>query len=310
MAKNIHTRGLKSSANIENKKTRIAYMTSCRELGNKGSEKIGRVIIDPETNKNLGYREGLLEHLLKLCISDKKFGSKFSVDLIIFDDLANEYDDEWSTADLWPKNLTNAEGVTAQQMSKRIPSLWRKEQNLEKKEQRKKAYEQEILELLIKNKIDLVVVDSYMCIIGKTLLDAYRNRLINVHPGILSSHTLYTPGAFPTRDSITRAKYGYVITDDKRSTRKINGDTISIEYRGQQREAVRVRKVSYAGVTVHLITEKVDDGPIIIESKYYFNKSTVTEEILRQRNYNIKNRLVPIALVKYVIQNKSLFRHH
>ncbi|MDD4000779.1 MAG: phosphoribosylglycinamide formyltransferase [Bacilli bacterium] len=47
------------------------------------------------------------------------------------------------------------------------------------------AYETEILKILKKYQIDVIALAGYMKIIGKTLLEAYPNRIINIHPSIL-----------------------------------------------------------------------------------------------------------------------------
>jgi len=59
------------------------------------------------------------------------------------------------------------------------------------------AYETELLEQLEKKDVDLVVLAGYMRIIGPTLLTAYANRILNIHPSLL-------PG-FPGKSSIRDA---------------------------------------------------------------------------------------------------------
>lgn len=49
----------------------------------------------------------------------------------------------------------------------------------------KEAYEEEILRILKKEAIDLIVLAGYMRFIGPTLLGAYRNQIINIHPSLL-----------------------------------------------------------------------------------------------------------------------------
>jgi phosphoribosylglycinamide formyltransferase-1 len=51
----------------------------------------------------------------------------------------------------------------------------------------KKEYEEKIREILIEYKVDLVVLAGYMKIIGKTLLDAFPWKIINIHPSLLPS---------------------------------------------------------------------------------------------------------------------------
>lgn len=291
----------------DHRKLRLAYITSCRELGNKGDEKIGRVIIDPETGKCLGYREGLLEHLFKISSINNKFSSMFEIALVLYDDLKSEFDTEWGNSKLWPLTMKNSEGMSVQKLSKRVPSSWRKEKHQKLKILKKAKYENKIVDLLKKNNIDLIIVDSYRCIIGPNLLSAYKARILNIHPGVLSSKLLETPGAFPTRDSITRAKYGYIIVDDKKLSGKVRGKKIFVLYKGSERKAVVVRKTAYSGVTVHVVTDKIDSGPIVLDRIYQFKPEEMTEDKLRQKNYVLKNRAMPLALIKYVNDNPSLF---
>ncbi|MBT2732439.1 phosphoribosylglycinamide formyltransferase [Carnobacterium sp. ISL-102] len=59
------------------------------------------------------------------------------------------------------------------------------------------AYETELLKRLEINEVDLVVLAGYMRIIGPTLLTAYANRILNIHPSLLP--------CFPGRSSIRDA---------------------------------------------------------------------------------------------------------
>jgi len=49
----------------------------------------------------------------------------------------------------------------------------------------KNDYELEILAYLNRHQVDLVVLAGYMRIIGQTLLHAYPNQIINIHPSLL-----------------------------------------------------------------------------------------------------------------------------
>jgi phosphoribosylglycinamide formyltransferase-1 len=61
----------------------------------------------------------------------------------------------------------------------------------------KAAYETAVLEELKKHDVDLIVLAGYMRLIGPTLLRAYPNRIINLHPSLLP--------AFPGKDAIGQA---------------------------------------------------------------------------------------------------------
>ena len=65
----------------------------------------------------------------------------------------------------------------------------------------KKEFESAILDALTKHNVDLVCLAGYMKIVGVTLLDAYRGRMINIHPALLP--------AFPGLDAQEQAlQYG------------------------------------------------------------------------------------------------------
>lgn len=65
----------------------------------------------------------------------------------------------------------------------------------------KEAYETEILKKLKENDIDLIVLAGYMRLFGKTLLNEFEGRIINIHPSLLP--------AFKGKDAIDMAlNYG------------------------------------------------------------------------------------------------------
>ena len=61
----------------------------------------------------------------------------------------------------------------------------------------KAAYEQAVLAELKRRDVDFIVLAGYMRIIGKTLLEAYPMRIINLHPALLPSF----PGAHGIADA-------------------------------------------------------------------------------------------------------------
>jgi phosphoribosylglycinamide formyltransferase-1 len=64
----------------------------------------------------------------------------------------------------------------------------------------KEEYEKEIAFFLIEKSVSLIVLAGYMRIIGTTLLKAFHNRIINIHPALLP--------AFPGKNGIQQA-YSY-----------------------------------------------------------------------------------------------------
>ncbi|CAG0972915.1 MAG: phosphoribosylglycinamide formyltransferase [Candidatus Methanoperedens sp.] len=49
----------------------------------------------------------------------------------------------------------------------------------------KDSYEEEVLKVLKNHDVQLVLLAGYMKILGKTLLAAYKNRILNIHPALL-----------------------------------------------------------------------------------------------------------------------------
>ena len=47
------------------------------------------------------------------------------------------------------------------------------------------SYEEEVMRVLKNHNVQLVLLAGYMKILGKTLLAAYKNRILNIHPALL-----------------------------------------------------------------------------------------------------------------------------
>ena len=66
----------------------------------------------------------------------------------------------------------------------------------------KKPYEEAILEVLKANDIDMIILAGYMRFISDVLLNAYPNKIINIHPAYLPD----CPGAHGIHDSFVSGK--------------------------------------------------------------------------------------------------------
>jgi phosphoribosylglycinamide formyltransferase 1 len=60
------------------------------------------------------------------------------------------------------------------------------------------AYEEEVMRVLEENKVDLVVLAGYMLLVGSAFVDAYRHRIMNIHPALLPSF----PGTSGVADAL------------------------------------------------------------------------------------------------------------
>ena len=86
------------------------------------------------------------------------------------------------------------------------------------------AHEAEVLAVLAAAHPDLVVLAGYMRLLGAPFIDAYRDRIVNIHPSLLPS--------FPGVDA--------------------------------QAQAI-AHGVKISGCTVHLVDERLDAGPIVVQ---------------------------------------------
>ena len=87
----------------------------------------------------------------------------------------------------------------------------------------------EILKQVKANNIDLIVLAGYLSILSGSIINEYKNKIINIHPSLIPSFC--GPGM-----------YGHHV-----------------------HEAVIKSGVRYSGCTVHFINGGVDSGPIILQ---------------------------------------------
>jgi phosphoribosylglycinamide formyltransferase-1 len=87
------------------------------------------------------------------------------------------------------------------------------------------AYDSALADILRAKNVSLVCLAGFMRLIGPTLLEAFPNRIVNIHPSLLP--------AFPGVDA--------------------------------QRQALE-HGVKVSGATVHLVTNELDGGPIVMQA--------------------------------------------
>ena len=135
--------------------------------------------------------------------------------------------------------------------------------------------EDEILKRLQEEEIDLVVLAGYLAIVGSKLIKAYENKIINIHPSLIPSFC--GPGF-----------YGLHV-----------------------HEAALKRGVKVSGATVHIVSEVVDGGPIILQEACDISDLNTAEEI-QARVLKIEHKILPKAVGlfadnKVKIENERVF---
>lgn len=118
---------------------------------------------------------------------------------------------------------------------------------------------QEILDILEKEKVDLVVLAGYLKKIPKEMIDRYPNKIINIHPSLIPAFA-------------GKGFYGIKV-----------------------HEAAIKRGVKVSGATVHLVNEDLDAGPILEQEVVPVLKSDKPED-LQQRVLKVEHRLLVQAI--------------
>jgi len=116
------------------------------------------------------------------------------------------------------------------------------------------AYDSAVADLLRARDVTLVCLAGYMRLIGRPLLDAFPQRILNIHPSLLP--------AFPGLDA--------------------------------QKQAL-VHGVHVTGATVHLVTDELDGGPIVLQAAVPVLPDDTVEE-LSARVLVQEHRIYPEAV--------------
>jgi phosphoribosylglycinamide formyltransferase-1 len=91
----------------------------------------------------------------------------------------------------------------------------------------REAFDDEVTEFLRQDRVDLILMIGYMRIVSDGFIDAWRGRMLNVHPSLLPKHA----------GQMNRAVH----------------------------EAVLNAKEKETGCTIHQVTEEVDGGEIVLQ---------------------------------------------
>ena len=292
-------------------KINVAYFTSFREI--VGDEKVSCIVVDPDTSQNYGYRLGNLEDMALMLTNPEKhkhplaseFAGTFELAMVFSDDPEDKLQAARKAVHRWPLdvNVPNGTGtVPLEDLLVNIPSsTWRQVKEPLLKIMRKSEYERKIIEELMKRGVDLIISDSHLSYLGPDILSAFWLRALNIHPAITQKDNPdRLPGVTPTRDAYTRSMYGWVIVDDKkeRETWPL-GTPTEVEYKGESHLAIHVPKSNVTGVTVHVMTAKADDGPVV-KCVTHLIPEGASYEAIRDLNYGFKREFLPAAMLDYV----------
>lgn len=124
----------------------------------------------------------------------------------------------------------------------------------------REQFNQALLDYLIDARIDLIVLAGYLVVVPKSIIEEFRNRIINIHPSLIPSF----------------CGTGY--------------------YGLKVHEAVLKRGVKVSGATVHFVDEGTDTGPIIMQKAVDVLPGDTPEVLQRRVMEQAEWILLPAAI--------------
>lgn len=122
------------------------------------------------------------------------------------------------------------------------------------------SYSKALHEALYQEYADLIVLAGFMTILDKNIIQAFRNKIINVHPSLIPSFC---------------------------------GDGF---YGLRVHEKVLEKGVKLTGATVHFVTEECDAGPIILQKSVEVENDDTPETLQRRVMEQAEWKLLPRAV--------------
>ena len=117
-----------------------------------------------------------------------------------------------------------------------------------------------LLDVLKKNDIELVVLAGFLSVLGPSVIAAYPNRILNVHPSLIPSFC--GPGFYGLR----------------------------------VHEAALARGVKVTGATVHFVNEVCDGGPILLQKAVEVQPGDTPEVLQKRVMVEAEWKLLPKAI--------------
>ena len=122
------------------------------------------------------------------------------------------------------------------------------------------AFDSALLQTLQSHRIDVVVLAGFLSVLGPRVIEAYRNRILNVHPSLIPSFC--GPGFYGLR----------------------------------VHEAALARGVKVTGATVHLVNEECDGDPILLQKAVAVQPGDTPEVLQKRVMVEAEWKLLPQAL--------------
>ena len=134
------------------------------------------------------------------------------------------------------------------------------------------AYSEQLLEILSKQKIQLIVLAGYMKLIPENVVERFPNKIINIHPALLPSFG-------------GKGCYGMNV-----------------------HKKVLKSGVKFTGATVHFVNQNYDEGQIIAQEVVSISPEDSAEDIAT-KVLKIEHKLLP-QVVKQICDNQLNWKNN
>ncbi len=116
--------------------------------------------------------------------------------------------------------------------------------------------------------VDIVVLAGFLAILGKDFIDAYRDKIVNIHPSLIPSFC--GDGFYGLKVHQAALDYGVKVT----------------------------------GATVHLVNEITDGGRILMQKAVYINEDDTAETLQRRVMEEAEWKILPEAALRSFVLNE------
>lgn len=120
-------------------------------------------------------------------------------------------------------------------------------------------YNTAIMKVLESHNTNFIVLAGYMKLLDTSIVQRYRNRILNIHPALLPKYG-------------GKGMYGRYV-----------------------HEKVLACGEKYSGVTVHIVDEEYDHGPIVLQVQVEISEKE-TPESLERKIQNLEHKIYPEAI--------------
>lgn len=125
---------------------------------------------------------------------------------------------------------------------------------------------EDVIEILKSLKTNLVVLAGFLWLVPKHFVDAFPNKILNIHPSLLPKYG-------------GKGMYGHFV-----------------------HEAVKNNHDTESGMTIHVVNEKFDDGNIIFQKKCLVNDQMNANEIAAEV-LKLEHTYYPQVIEKFIKNN-------